>query len=180
MKKLGLIILLLIPSLLSGQETTIEGLLKSLNNRAEKRGVNLDSLLTIHVDTIRVEKPEFFGDPKNPTLSKVLADAQYLRTVNRKWVWEIRLSSDVMDDFQLAERILGHEIGHTLHVKHCCSEDGLCQEECCSKVPCLNIMGSGHVTDKTNFFYMVQFHPEQSVLFWDEFFNSIKLKNNLQ
>jgi hypothetical protein len=160
------ILFLSIPSV--AQDFKPEQVLDSIKSRALERGIDLSPLIEAHLDTILILEPHQFPKPKNDRLSEIFATAKYLGRRKGKWYWEIRLSNELFNDYNLLERVLAHELGHVFGLKHCCVEGS----ECYDDFVCLEIMSDGHITDKDKhpFFYNAQW----DAIYWDNYFNLIK------
>jgi hypothetical protein len=134
-------------------------------------GVNLEPLLEAHLDTIVLWEPHQFPKPKDDRLSEVFATAHYLGVKKGKWYWEIRISNELLNDLKILERVIAHEVGHVIGLKHCCVKGS----ECYDDFVCLEIMGVGHITDedKHPFFYNEQWKER----YWENYFTLIKSNN---
>ena len=153
-----------------GQQRGVYVALDSIINRGLERGVDIRPLLEIHLDTIRVLDAKTMPRPKNPNLTTLLGRANFLGFDKKnRWTWDIIIAEELLNDFQMLERVLAHELGHTIHMKHCCQE-----------ALCLEIMSTGHVTEPSNMFYRIQFHPQESIRFWDVFFQNLKCYNKME
>jgi hypothetical protein len=170
--RLWVLILFLLPVVVYGQDYEVERVYSAVDsvvNRGLVRGVDIRPLIEAHVDTIVVRPPESFPEPKSDSVTRVLGLAHYIGHRNRKWVWEIRIASDLLDDFNVLEYVVAHELGHTFHVKHCCDD-----------IECAEIMSAGVIIKPDTFWYDLQFYGPQAVLFWDKFFLQIVKNNNLK
>jgi hypothetical protein len=157
---------------MNGQNTDTERVyiaVDSVVNRGLSRGVDIRPLIEAHVDTIVIRDPSTFPKPKSENVSRVLGLAHYIGHRNRKWVWEIRIASDLLDDFNVLEYVVAHELGHTFHMKHCCYDSD-----------CAEIMSAGVVITPGSFWYDLQFYGEQSTIFWNNFFDSLMKINKLK
>lgn len=142
--------------------------LNSIRLKAYIYDVDFDILFERHVDTILMWEPHQFPQPKRKDLSAVFASAKFLKLRKGRLYWKIHLSTELLSDYKLLERVLAHELGHTFGLKHCCDAKG----SQCNNYICLEIMAVGHISDEKAhpFFYNAQWEE----IYWENFFQLLK------
>jgi hypothetical protein len=169
MKTFLTLILILLPFLCASQvKYELNDAIKSVVNRGLSHGVDLTPLMEKHIDTIVMRSNNELKKYKTKKYDKILGLAHYLETKDGNYIWELRINSDLHGDFNVMELVVAHEIGHALHLKHCCD-----------KITCMEIMSAGAPDIPGTGLYYEQYESEYEVLYWAKFFLDIKINNGL-
>lgn len=84
----------------------------------------------------------------------------------------IVLENDILNDPYVTERVLAHELGHVMGLKHECREVSL--DRSSTGQLCDNIMGPLQVTDPRDWEYNIRYKGSESEILWDLYFDKLK------
>ena len=144
-------------------QINLHEILDSIYAKGATRGVEMAPLVKKFVYQIKVVDtiPHFKDSPE--LFLGLMVPLKYYPQSN------IYIVTAAFEDPFVAENLLAHEIGHALGLKHCC-QDGWCPR----------IMASHQPTSPEHLVYQIAKNPKVNKKNWDEYFNNIKAKHNVE
>lgn len=161
MKNIFFILLCIVSFSTFGQQKySVEQVLDSIIKKGNERGVDMKPLIDRYVGNIFIVD---FIEP-TPEIESVLGK---IRTYNGHLKADIFIIKEMFEDFFLAERVLIHEMGHAMYLKHCCSGKY-----------CAEIMAAEQATTPGHILYEIAFKSTEYELIFDRFFELVKEKES--
>jgi hypothetical protein len=144
-------------TLTAQSQITLPQVLDSIIVKGNKRGVNMEKLIRENIKDIYIVKdlPESSWGTKTLGKAVPLNDGRY----------ELYVIEEMFEDFFNAERVVAHEIGHALGLRHCCKD-----------AYCARIMAAQQATNPEHILYEIAYKTNEYHRMFDIYFNKIKEK----
>jgi hypothetical protein len=136
---------------------TLQQVLDSIVVKGEMRGVNMKKLINDNINEIHIVK----SLPPNQWGTRTLGQAEPLSDGK----YNLYILEDMFEDFFNAERVVAHEIGHALGLRHCCID-----------AYCARVMAAQQTTNPEHIMYEIAYQTYEYERMFDVYFNNIKEK----